>query len=104
MKHHFWEAICSDERQLGINKIQEIVSRFGSLIDFKLFSDISISMVIELSENKMNLLYNSLSTYMKVEREVPLNEETNKEICLYLNITFTKGKGDQQNVSPEVPG
>ena len=53
MENIFWTGYSNDERHTAINKIQSVVSKYGDLVDFKLFSDISLSMTIEIEEFKI---------------------------------------------------
>jgi hypothetical protein len=46
----FWSGYSNRERQDTIIKIQHIVSQYGDLVDFRLFSDMAINMKIELQE------------------------------------------------------
>ena len=56
MENIFWTGYSNDERHAAINKIKCVVSKYGDVVDFKLFSDISLNMKIEIDESKINKL------------------------------------------------
>jgi hypothetical protein len=104
MKTIFWTGYCNDERYGAINKIKSIISEYGALVDFKLFSDISLSIKIEIIELNIDNLYNALSQTMGIDKFEYLNSNSRKEIIVYLNITFNKGTGNLKIEVPSVPG
>jgi hypothetical protein len=55
MKHIFWTGYSQGDRHEAIDSIKCIVSQYGDLVDFKFFSDISLSMTIEIEALKLIL-------------------------------------------------
>ena len=104
MENLFWTGYSNDERHSAINKIQSIVSKYGDLVDFHLFSDISLSMKIEIEELKINKLYDELSHNIGIDKFEYLNSIAKRERTVYLNITFSKGTGNLKIEVPSVPG
>ncbi len=104
MKNIFWTGFSDDERHIAINKIQNTVSKYGDIVDFHLFSDISLSMAIEIEELKIDKLYEALSKVIGLEQAESLNSTSTKERKLYLNITFAKGTGNLKIEVPTIPG
>ncbi len=104
MGNIFLEGYCNDERHEGITEIQSIVSKYGDIVDFKFFSDISISIVIEIRECKIDKLYDDLIGNMGMKKFEYLNSISQKERTVFLNITFAKGTGDLKIEVPSVPG
>ncbi|HEU4497072.1 MAG TPA: hypothetical protein VFR70_08490 [Flavobacterium sp.] len=104
MKNIFWKGYSNEERHLAIDKVQNIVSSYGSIIGFKLFSDISLTVVIEIEESEIDRLYGLLSDNLKMDRHEYLNSDSSRERTLYLNITFAIGTGDRRNEVSSVPG
>ena len=47
MDNIFWTAFSNDERHSAINKIQNMVSKYGAIVDVHFFSDISLSLTVE---------------------------------------------------------
>ena len=104
MNNIFWSGFSDSERHSAINKIQSVVSKYGDVIDVHFFSDISLSMTIEIEEFKIDKLYNELTKIIGVQNSELLNSISKKERTIYLNITFSKGKGDLKIEVPALPG
>jgi hypothetical protein len=104
MKNFFWSGYCSKDRIVAISEIEKIVSAHGFITDFKLFSDVAISIQIESEELNIDKLYTSLSDYISLNAFEKLNSDSSDECLVSLNITFTKGTGDLKIEVPAVPG
>jgi len=104
MEKFFWAGFSNDERHAAINKIQRVISRYGDVVDFHLFSDISLSMTIEIEEFKIDKLYDELTEIIGIQKPEYLNSISKKERTVYLNITFAKGTGNLKIEVPSVPG
>jgi len=87
-----------------MERLKSSVSRFGDIIEFKMFSDISISLVIEISENKMERLYLDLKTYLSIDDFKFENTQNMLEVTVYLNLSFSNGTGGLMQEIPAVPG
>lgn len=104
MNTDFWTAYSNDERHIAINKIQSVVSKYGDIIEFKFFSDISITFIIEIMESKIGKLNDELRDVIAIDKYDNHNSTSQKEKTIYLNITFTKGTGNLKIEVPSVPG
>jgi hypothetical protein len=104
MENIFWKGYSNDERHSAINKILSVVSKYGDLVDFKLFSDISLSMTIEIEEIKIEKLHDELSKKIVIEKSEYLNSFSGNERTVYLNVTFAMGTGNLKIEVPSVPG
>lgn len=104
MNNIFWTGYSNEERHLAINKIQAIIAKYGNLVDFKLFSDISLSMTIEIEEFKIDELYAELDKNIGINNFDLLNSISKIERTVLLNITFIKGSGKLIIEVPSVPG
>ena len=100
----FWTGYSNDERHAAINKVQHVVSTYGAIVDVHFFSDISLSMTIEIEELKIDGLYDELSKNIGIQHSEPLDSNSKKERTVYLNITFSKGSGNLKIEVPSVPG
>jgi hypothetical protein len=100
----YWTGICSKERNEAIGAISTIVNRHGFFTDFKLFSDVSLGMVIEIEERNVNALYAELGNYLALEDFPILTSTSANERIILLNITFTRGTGNVEREVPAVPG
>ncbi len=104
MENIFWTGFSDDERHSAINKIQSVISKFGDVVDVHLFSDISLSMTIEIEEFKIDKLYDELTKIIGVQKPEYLNSISKKERTVYINITFVKGTSNLKIEVPSVPG
>ena len=104
MKNIFWTGYCNTDRNIAIADIEKIVACYGYLIDFKHFSDISISIRIEMEECKIDMLFEALQNYMSINDSELLNSFSKSERVVFLNITFSNGTGLLINEIPAVPG
>lgn len=103
MNRFFLTAYCSCDRTAGITELERIVGKHGFLLDFKIFSDISISMIIEIEEGKVGDLYTALNEFVSLQDfEAP--GPSLRECLVFLNVTFTRGAGNLRMEVPEVPG
>lgn len=104
MDRIFWTGFSHDERHAAIHNIQQVISVYGDIIDVHLFSDISLSLTIEIEEFKMDKLYDELSKMIRMQNTAPFNSTSTKERTVYLSITFAKGTGNLKIDVPAVPG
>lgn len=104
MNNIFWTGYSNDERHSSIGTIKRVVAKYGDIVDFKLFSDISLTMAIEIEEFKIEKLYDELVNIIGIDKFDYLNSISKKERTVYLNITFTKGTGKFIIEVPSVPG
>ena len=102
-----WQAYSNKERIKIIESIKETISKSdGYIINFTLFSDLALSLNIEIEENKISDLHSELSKFIKISESLPdnLNLNSSKEWWILMNISFSKGKGDLKVEIPNVPG
>lgn len=104
MKNIFWTGYCNNERITAISEIEKIVDNHGYITDFKLFSDISLMIKIELEELNIDELYIALKSYIRLNDFEKLNSTSSRERIIFLNITFKKGTGNLAIENPAVPG
>jgi hypothetical protein len=103
-KNIFISGYSSSHRNEAIYSIENTIDNFGFIIDFKTFSDISISFIISIEENKITQLYDKLSELIVLDsNEIPYSESA-KERIVFLKVTFTKASGKFKNEIPSVPG
>jgi len=100
----FWTGYCNNERIIAISKIEKIINSYGYITDFKQFSDISLSIKIELEELNIDKLFNALKDYMSINDFEKINSSSNRERLIFLNVTFVKGTGDLRIEIPAIPG
>ena len=104
MENVFWTGFSESDWLSVIDKIRRVVSVYGSIVDVRLFSDISLNMTIEIEELKIDKLYEDLTHVITLQKPAYLNSISKRERTIYLNITFTKGTGNLRIEVPSVPG
>jgi hypothetical protein len=104
MKNIFCTGYCKTNRISAISEIQKIVTEFGYITDFKQFSDISSTIVIEVEERKINSLYLAIKEFMHLNDFELLNSDATIERVILMNTTFSDGTGDLRIETPAVPG
>lgn len=104
MRSIFWTGYTSGDRHQVITWTKETVAGFGDIVDFKLFSDISIVITIEIQERNIDTLYNELKGHMLLDVFGPLSSNSDKERVIYLHITFARATGNLKVDVPSVPG
>jgi hypothetical protein len=104
MENIFWTGYCNKERVVAITDIEKIVNSYGYIMDFKQFSDISMSIKIELKELNIDQLYNVLRKYMTLHDFGKLESSSDVDRVVFLDVTFVKGTGDLRIEIPAIPG
>jgi hypothetical protein len=104
MKNIFWTGYCDEERLSAVHEIEDIIRIHGFVTNSKQFSDVSVSLTIELEEKDVDNLYGALEKCVRLNRVEKLNSTSKTERTIFLNITFTKATGDLRVEVPAVPG
>lgn len=104
MKRFYWTGVCNDDRTTGISRIEECICPYGFITDFRFFSDLSMSMVIETQERNISSLYENLTKIIAVSNDNEFNSSAVTECTIFFNITFTRGTGHMRVEVPAFPG
>jgi len=88
---YYWTAYSHKNRFTTIQDVEGIVSKFGSIVDFKQFSDITTMIHIELIDLRVPKLYEVLKEYMVMDDFNIESNWTELESTVYLNINFSNG-------------
>lgn len=102
-----WEIFSTQERNSAIEELKNIISRNeGYIINFNLFSDLALSLTIEIEENNILNLYKELVRTFKISEPEPenLNSNSKRDCWVLMNMSFSKGKGNLKVGIPDVPG
>lgn len=103
MKALFWKAYTSLNRHQAIDLLKSVISKYGSILDFKSFSDIDLSLEISINEDRLMGLLDSLKAHFTIEAPI-FSANSNQERLLYINITFNQSTGNLTVEIPAVPG
>ena len=100
-----WEAYTGSERNKVIDEVKELITiNDGYIINFNMFSDLSISISIELAEKQIQKLHSAFSSIMSIsdfeKEELSLN--SSKECIIFLNISFSSGNEELKREIPVV--
>ncbi len=102
-----WEAFSNGKRNKVIEELKNTISSSdGYIMNFNMFSDLALTLSIEIEENKIQTLHKALALVLKVS-ELDLNElnlESKKDWIIFINISFGKGIGELKQKIPKVPG
>lgn len=104
MKRYYWKAYAPGTRSQAITLIERTISRHGFLVDFKMFSDISLSMFVEIEKGKIEPLALELGQLISLEGDYPPASDAIVECSLLINVTFVQGTGRMEMDVPQVPG
>lgn len=102
-----WKAFSDKNQHLILDQIKRTISDCnGSIIHFNLFSDLAISLTIEIEEKNINQLHQSLDNLISISelKSSDFNSESNKEWIIFFNISFSSGKGELKREVLSVPG
>ncbi len=100
-----WSVYVDLERNKAIELIKSTISRNdGHIIKSNFFSDLALSLTVEIEERNIAKLYAEFASQMKISDFEGPDSDSSKEWWLLLNISFVKGTGDLRNEIPDVPG
>ena len=107
MKKVNWEIYSGGSRTAVIDQIKSLINEHdGAIMNFNMFSDVSIALLIEMEEGNLTAFYNDLSRVSTLEGNLPeeLRQNSPKEWSIFLNVLFAEGKGELTIEVPKVPG
>ena len=102
-----WTAYSSKPRIEIIEKIKSIISsNDGYIMNFNMFSDLAMTLNIEIPGDKIIELHNTMNCILKISNieSNSLNQGLKKEWRIFINISFSRGKGELKMEIPTVPG
>ena len=102
-----WQAYTGEERNKVIEDVkQTILNNDGCIVNFNMFSDLEISLSIEIEENRIVDLHRSFSEILKISDcdLTKINLDSKKEWLIFMSISFSVGKGKLSIEKPAIPG
>ncbi|MFZ4547710.1 MAG: hypothetical protein ACOYN4_09760 [Bacteroidales bacterium] len=100
----FWSGVTNEERYSAMDSIQIVIKKYGDIVDFKMFSDMSLSFKIEVTASKINALYSELNETLSMKAFTLIKLVSDVERTVFLNVSFGKGTGRLTIQVPSVPG
>jgi len=101
------QAFSSDPRHSSIEIIQKLIDNSkGYLMNYKMFSDMQMTLYFEIKEYLLLNFYHRLRKHMLVTGfDLDNYDPHSKQTCrVYLNVSFVKAKGKLRLKIPKVPG
>lgn len=99
----FWSAVGHGDRITVISECERIIDNYGFIMEFKKFSDLALSLYIDVESNKIPRLYEALKSVLNLD-VFDFKEVNEKTHTIFLNISFADGHGDLKQEIPNVPG
>lgn len=100
MKKLYWAGISYNERVKAISDISSTIDRYATILNFQRFSDISLTLILEIEEYKLHSIHDELSKLIAIDKHDFVHSNSKTTTIVFLNITFAKGTG---NLIIEVP-
>ena len=101
------QAYTSDNRHLTIDQIQKLINRYdGFLMNHRMYSDLQMSMYVEMKEYRLLNFYHNLCKQFRISGfDIKNFDPHSRKTCrIYLNVYFIKGVGKLKVRVPRVPG
>jgi hypothetical protein len=99
---YYWKGICNKDRNLAISELTSIVDKYAIILNFQRFSDISLSLMLELEECHLSNLQNDLKSLMTIDSDDAVSTESRTTCVVFFNVTFTKATGNLEIENQEV--
>jgi hypothetical protein len=100
----FWKGFSNENRNRAIHDIEATINKYAYITDFKMFSDLEISISIEIEESNIDNLYHELEKYITLKDRGALESGSTQICVILLNLTFLRGTGNLEHSIPSVPG
>lgn len=104
MKRSYWTGMSTRPRTQAMAEITAIVDRFAIILNFQRFSDVSLSLLLEVEECKVTVFYETLQSVLMLEGLVEEMTDSTRDCMIFMNITFALGTGNLQIEVPDIPG
>jgi hypothetical protein len=104
MKNIFWSGYSALGRYETISTVQKVVQPYGDITGFQPFSDLALTVTIELPERHTDALFAALGDVIGMDPAAPVTSVSDRERTVYLHINFACGTGNLRTETPDVPG
>lgn len=107
MKKLNWQAVSNSDRNQVIEEVKNVISySAGCIMNFNMYSDLAMSLSIEIEEDGIADLHQALSNVVSLSELdlAVINPNSRKEWMILMNLSFASGTGEVTYDIPEVPG
>lgn len=104
MQNIFLTGYSQAPRHQSIESIKSWVAAYGDIVDFNLFSDLAISVKIEIPEASILPLHQALRSIIALDDYDAAPSLNQRERTLFLHIHFAQGSGEASHERPIGPG
>lgn len=102
-----WEIFSNKNRNIVIDEIKAVLlTNDACIVNSSMFSDLALSLSLEIEQKSVIELYNSLSSIVTISDldTGSININSSKDCLIFINVSFTSGTGDLRIEMPAVPG
>ena len=102
-----WKIFSAQDRNKTLEALKDIISsNDGFIVDFNFFSDLALTLTIEIEERRIKGLHSAISQVANISEleNIAFNPESVKDWWIFLNISFAEGTGELKVIIPEIPG
>jgi hypothetical protein len=103
MQKLYWKGISNDDRIKAISEITNRIHSHGTILNFQKFSDVILSLVVEIEAHRINSLYERLGEILTLEGNIASHSVFTGIYILFIHITFSKSTGDLEIEIPNIP-
>ena len=100
----YWKGYCNKDRNAAIYEVENIINNHGYIIDFHIYSDIEVCLKVEIEERKIPDMYKELNGYLALNEVNYEKSDSERELIVLINVTFTQSTGNLRIEVPAVPG
>ncbi len=104
MRKVYWTAYARGDHYLATQQVLDRISAWGILAQVNRYSDLMVSAVVEVAEERLGPLLAALEEIVAVEQVEDQVVGPDHPCMVYLNVRMQDGKGDLSIETPAVPG
>ena len=102
-----WQLYSAEDRNHTIEEVKKIILRCdGAILNFSFFSDLGMSLCLEISAQQIEVLHTELTAFGNITEldDAEIKNRSKKEWLIFINLHFAKGLGNMKIEIPKVPG
>lgn len=99
-----WTGYSHESSHVLLFQAEEAIRPFGFITDIQPYSDLALSLKIEVQCELIQPLFQALGAIMKIEAAENEPQPAEGETVIMLSIRFSSGSGNKRHEIPAVPG